>query len=89
MGLETVEILMDLEDFFAISIPDSLASACVTVADLQAVIVKILAERGTRDCDETRQMVWDGMMSVLEENGIDVRQVHPDSKWIGDITQYG
>jgi len=89
MGLETVEILMDLEDFFQLKIPDSLASPCVTVADLQAVIVRLLVERGARDDEETWRRVWAGIITVLWGEGYDVAKIRPDSIWIGDITAYG
>jgi len=34
MGLETVELLMDIEDHFGVSIPDEDASRCITVGDI-------------------------------------------------------
>ena len=89
MGLETVELLMDLEDYFHIRVPDEAASNALTVADLQAVIVGLLVQKGRTNSEETRREVWDGMMHVLEQEGYDVKQIRPDSKWIGDITQYG
>ena len=89
MGLETVEILMDLEDYFHVDVPDEAASACVTVAELQDVIVGLLVKQGRFDSEETRREVWEGMMFVLAENGYDVTTVRPDSKWVGDITQHG
>lgn len=89
MGLETVELLMDFEDLFQVKIPDSLASGCVTVADLQAVIIRLLVERGARDTEETRRRVWDGIIAVLMRNGYDIAKVRPDSTWIGDITLHG
>jgi hypothetical protein len=80
MGLETVEILMDLEDLFQVRIPDDVASACVTVGDLQAEIVELLLLRGDgAKRDETVQKVWDGMMEVLAQNGYDVSQIRPES----------
>lgn len=89
MGLETVEILMDLEGFFQLKIPDSLASSCVTVAELQAVIVRLLVEHGASDDEETRKRVWAGIITVLWGGGYNVAKIRPDSKWIGDITAYG
>lgn len=89
MGLETVEILMDLEDFFELKIPDSIASSCVTVADLQTAIVRLLVERGANDDEETRKRAWAGIITVLWGEGYDVAKIRPDSRWIGDVTAHG
>jgi hypothetical protein len=89
MGLETVEIVMDMEDRFQIHIPDAAASNCYTVADLQNIIVDLLAAKGKTPDDQLRQEVWDGMMKVLARNRYPVERIRPDSKWIGDITKYG
>ena len=89
MGLETVQIVMDVEDHFQISIPDAAASRCVTVADLQRVIVDLLTIQGRLPGDDLQREVWEGMMSVLDKNGYPLERVRPESKWIGDITKYG
>ena len=90
MGLQLLEIVMDLEDFFQVRIPDDAASACVTVADLQAEIVKLLLLKAPRaDPEQTRRTVWDDMMKVLARNGYNVSRIRPESKWIGDVTENG
>ncbi|MDB5321640.1 MAG: hypothetical protein JWN40_3271 [Phycisphaerales bacterium] len=90
MGLETVEIVMDLEDYFKVEIPDSRASACVTVAELQDVIVDLLVASGRDRSPELSQFVWDGIVQVLKSGKCIPRDgVRPDSKWIGDITTHG
>ncbi len=89
MGLETVEIVMGMEDHFRIHIPDAAASNCNTVADLQNVIVNLLAAQGKPSNDQLRREVWDGMMKVLARNRYPVDRIRPESKWIGDITKYG
>ena len=88
MGLETVEIVMDLEDWFQIHISDSAASACITVGDTQQLIVDLLKEQHRATPDVQRE-VWDGMMAVLRRNGYSVESIRPGSKWIGDITCCG
>jgi hypothetical protein len=88
MGLETVKVLMDIEDYFHVGVPDEAASEVVTVADLQAVIVSLLVKQGDMDSEKTRREVWDGMMKILANNGYDVRLIHPNSRWIEDIFRY-
>lgn len=93
MGLETVELLMDLEDFFQVRIADADASACVTVGDTQKLIVRLLEEQHPavvpRATAEVERDVWDGIMTVVSRNGYSVESIRPQSTWIGDITQCG
>jgi hypothetical protein len=89
MGLETVEIVMDMEDYFHLKISDAAASNCITVADLQRVIVDLLAAQGRQSGEELQREVWKGMMAVLAKNRYPVNQIRPESTWIGDITKYG
>ena len=89
MGLETVKILMDMEDHFPVSIPDDLASDIVTVGDLHRVIVELLLAQGRQRNQELGREVWDRMMAVLKKNGIPLEGVRPDSRWLGDITRHG
>lgn len=89
MGLEMVEIVMCLEEYFHVEIPDSAASRSNTVADLHQVIIDLLVLQGMPLTDGLRQEVWQGVMSVLKIQGYSIEDVQPDSKWIGDITKYG
>ena len=89
MGLETVEILMDLEDHFGVHIPDSSASACVTVDDLGKVIMNLLVAQGRSPGNLLEREVWDGMVAVMTKNRIPADRIQPAAKWIGDITRWG
>ena len=89
MGLETVEIVLDLEDHFEVAIPDAAASSTITVADLQQVIVDLLVAKGKARTPELQVEVWKGMMAVLAKQGYPVARIRPNSKWVGDITRYG
>jgi acyl carrier protein len=46
MGLETVEIIMEIEDHFGIRVADEVASNCVTVAAFQKFVVDLLVATG-------------------------------------------
>ena len=89
MGLETVEILMGMEDYFHLQIPDAAASACITVADLQRVIVDLLVSQGRPRDEQLSAEVWKGMVAVLAKNRVPIEPIRPESTWIGDITKYG
>jgi hypothetical protein len=89
MGLETVEIVMDMEDHFHVQIADAAASRYITVGDLQRVILDLLVMQGRSRSPQLEQEVWDGMMAVLAHNRYPVKTIRPDSKWVGDITKHG
>ncbi len=48
MGLDTVEILMEIEGEFEISIPDQVASNSLTVGDTHRIIVDMLVAKERR-----------------------------------------
>lgn len=90
MGLDTVEILMEVEEDFGISVPDSVASNCITVRDLQVVIIDLLVAKGRERWPELEQEVWMGLVTIVtEQMGMDTEAVRPESRWVGDITKYG
>jgi acyl carrier protein len=63
VGLEVVEIVMDVEETFGISLPDARVSEIRTVGELQECIVEVLG----RDLDEAslRQVVLEKLCGVL------------------------
>lgn len=90
MGLQTVEIVLALEDRFIVSIPDKVAERCITVGDLQKAIANLLASRRTCSVDDVLPEVWEGMVQVVaEQMDMNPSDIKPESKWVGDITQYG
>ena len=46
MGLDTVELVLQLEDEFSIQMSDQRASEIITVGELTDYIVQLVAERG-------------------------------------------
>ena len=88
MGLETVELLMDIEDHFHVRLPDDDASDCITVGDLQNLLVRELSG-GRPETPELRTAVWTGTLKVLKKHGHPAEKVRPESKWIGDIAANG
>jgi acyl carrier protein len=90
VGLELVEIVMDLEDHFAISLPDDVVSRCNTVADLQQAILRVLVAGGTVPSAELDDRVFEGLVRVIAKRmRLDPAQICPDSTLVGDITADG
>jgi len=90
MGLETVELLMDIEDHFGVSIPDEDASRCITVGDTRDVVVRLLVAKGREDSPTLRDEVFHGMVEIIaKQMAMKPEQITPDSTWVGDITTHG
>ena len=90
LGLETVEIVMEIEDHFGIKIPNAVASGCVTVADLQRVVVDLLVKRGLPDSPSLAESVFTDIVRISAEvTGKDPKSIRPESQWVGDVTDYG
>lgn len=90
MGLETVEIVMEVERHFGISVPDAVASNCVTVAEFQKVIVDLLVARGRERSAELEAEVFRELVRISAEvTGGDPATIHPESRWVGDVTMHG
>jgi hypothetical protein len=90
MGLDTLEILMDVEDEFHISIPDQIASNSITVGDTHRVIVGMLVEKGAVRSPELEADVWRRLVIIVSEQmRMKPQAIRPESRWIPDITKYG
>jgi hypothetical protein len=90
MGLQTLEIVMDVEKHFGISVPDEAASNCITVADFRKVIVDMLVEKGRAHSEELEAEVLRDLIKISAEvTGNDPATIRPESRWVGDVTKYG
>lgn len=49
MGLDTVELVMVIEDEFEVAIPDAVAAELTTPGQVAEYLVNVLGERGGRD----------------------------------------
>lgn len=90
MGLQTVEIVLEVEDHFGISLPDEMASKCVTVVDLQKIVVELLvAKRRQRSPELDAEVLRESIRISAEITGNDPATIRPESRWVGDVTKYG
>jgi hypothetical protein len=90
MGLETVEIVIDIEAHFGVAIPDEVVTKAVTVGDLHAGLVDLLVRNGRPRGAELEEEVYLEMVIVIAvRTGIDVSRIRSESRWVGEITEYG
>ena len=90
MGLDTVEILMEIEDEFDISIPDQVASNSITVGDTHRVIVDMLVAKGAVRSPELGADAWQRLVKIVtEQMRMKLEAVRPESRWVPDITKHG
>jgi len=77
MGLDSVEIVMEVEDRFGVRIPDDLAQECATIGEL----VKIVWSLGPCPPRPYRQVKSQIRLMVARQMGLRVRDVRMDSTW--------
>jgi len=76
MGLDVVEMVMAVEEAFAIEIKDEEGSALVTVGDLQRLVVSKLRQGRERGLS-TARVFWILRRGLMEVAGVERRQVQP------------
>lgn len=83
MGLDSVEILMAVEQEFDVSITDAEASGLVTVGDLHAVV---LVQRGVPAGSPEAETIWRRIQDiVVEESGVARHLVVPKARIAKDL----
>lgn len=85
MGLEAVEIVMAVEEEFAIEIPDSEAAKLETVGSLHLFVLRTLqAQEGTAHVDEAT--VWARLRDiVVNQLGVPPESVTPAAYFVRDL----
>ncbi len=88
MGLDTVEILMELEDAFAITFPDSEAERLVSVGDTFEYIVARLAARAPRGPCLSAGTFYRLRRELIDRLEVQRSRVRLDAR-IGDLVPLG
>jgi acyl carrier protein len=84
MGLDTVELVMAVENHFHIEIPDKDASQIYTVGELHAFIVNALARAGRTDVGH--QQAYDDLRNIIcSQLRVDPRLVRPEARIVKDF----
>jgi len=83
MGLDTVELVMAVEQEFSLEIPDSESAKLVSVGDLYRFVLQTLRQRGDAVDDA---VVWTKLTNlIVEQLGVRPEQVTPTARFIDDL----
>jgi acyl carrier protein len=84
MGLDTVELVMSIEEDFDIRIPNEVAATLVTVGQLHEYIVAELDRRNAVETD--RAQVFGQLRDIIcEQLGVDPALVRPEARIVEDF----
>ena len=84
MGLDTVELVMAIEEDFGLEIPDETAAKIVTVGDMHAYLVSELARRGQPDLDE--EGIYTKLRDIIcHQTGVKPDEVVPKARFVQDL----
>ncbi len=83
MGLDTLELLLETEERFGVSIPDKEASEIRTVGDLHEAVLRKLSVRNSQRC-LTAMAFYRLRRALVELLGVRREQVRPDRS-VGDV----
>jgi len=83
MGLDSVELVMEIEEEFEIEISNEIAPTLVTVGDLFAFIVQTFEARGISIDDAE---IWNRLTRIFEDSfGIPARLIVPEAHIVYDL----
>ena len=83
MGLDTVELVMEIEKVFGISIPDADATTLYTVGDIHLYIVTARIAVGRPAGAEE---AWTRLCDILEHGyGVERSKIMPDARIVADL----
>ena len=84
MGLDTVELVMAIEEGFGLEIPDDKAAKIFTVGDMHAYLVSELRRHGRPDLDE--EGTFAKMRDIIcHQTGIKPDEVVPSASFVKDL----
>lgn len=84
MGLDSVEIILTVEEEFGLEIPDSEAARMITVGDLQAFIVVELRRLGRPEMDSAA--VFERLRAIIcRQLGVKPETVTPAARFVKDL----
>lgn len=83
MGLETVELVMAVEEEFRIAIPDEAAPGLAVVGEMHDYILRALQQRGETPDDE---VIWQRLRTlIVEQIGVKPAEVTRDAHFVHDL----
>lgn len=85
MGLDTVELIMSVEDAFAISITDQQASKCETISQLCDIVLGAPTTSDRSDESDRTAVLQRIYMIVGEQMNIDPALLTPETNFVRDL----
>jgi acyl carrier protein len=84
MGLDTVELVMKVEETFDLEIPDAVASKLYTVGQLHAYVVECINKRSDLQIDPAAVFVR--LRDIIcRQLGVQPDAVTPDARFVEDL----
>jgi acyl carrier protein len=84
VGLDTVELVMAIEESFGLEIPDEKAAKIFTVGDMHAYLVSELRRLGRPDLDE--EGIFARMRDIIcHQTGVKPDEVVPTASFVKDL----
>ncbi len=82
MGLDIVEIVVDIEKEFGVEIPNSEAPHLLRLEDMKKFIVHEIRKRG----DKTLAIdIWRRLQAIVVERGFRAEEVTPETHLVDDL----
>jgi len=86
MGLDFVELLMDVEDEFDVRVDEESHLAIQTVGDLHVVVLNLMTAAGRTVTDEVTQSSWISIQRIVSETyGVDHGELQHDTRFVEDL----
>lgn len=86
MGLDTVELVIGIEEEFGISISDEEAGAMITVGDIYFFVLKELSSSNSEQSRPDENSVWERVKAVVVlQLGVKPTQVMKSSRVVEDL----
>ena len=85
MGMDTVELIMKVEDHFQIRIPDKEAENIYTIADIYKVVATHISLK--HEVSLNKQEIENQVNQIIAEHtGIDFNKITPDKSITDDLS---
>ncbi len=86
MGLDSVELLLRVEDEFDIELSDAEATAIVTVGDLHTCLVRKWDAKPKQNRRESKEPTWQALSDVIvDQLAVRPDQVTPNARIAKDL----
>ncbi len=84
MGLDTVELILEVEEQFGIEISNDDAEKTITVGDLANLVARLVSQKTGREVDY-KEVLPKITNILMEHHGIPREEIHLDAKFVDDL----